>query len=183
MAKLPLPIESAEQVVEAIFAAATDRTRLLVVSHITSPTAVTLPVEPIVAEAKRRGILVASTVPMRSPNCRWSWIVWAAISIVPAVTNGSRSFGSGFLYVSPNTTPRFGRRSSVGALDICTVGCRVAGRDLPTHGQAASSVHLLATVLTIAANNSKNFLARATAAALGLPVRSPPWIAALTPAP
>lgn len=58
IAKLPERFESAEQVVEAIFAAATNRTRLLVVSHITSPTAVILPVHEICAAARERGIAV-----------------------------------------------------------------------------------------------------------------------------
>ena len=58
IAKLPARFESADQVVDAVFSAATDRTRLLVVSHITSPTAVILPVHEICREAKRRGIAV-----------------------------------------------------------------------------------------------------------------------------
>jgi len=101
-AKLPLPIEAADQVVEAIFAAATERTRLLVVSHITSPTAITLPVEPIVAEAKRRGILVCVDGPhavaqlpldLERLGCDFycaSCHKWL-----------SAPFGSGFLYVAP----------------------------------------------------------------------------------
>jgi isopenicillin-N epimerase len=58
IARLPLPIQSAEQVVEAVFAATSEHTRLLVVSHITSPTAIILPIEQIVREAQRRGIRV-----------------------------------------------------------------------------------------------------------------------------
>ena len=42
--ELPLPFRSDSETVDAIFEAVTDRTRLIVVSHITSPTAVTLPV-------------------------------------------------------------------------------------------------------------------------------------------
>jgi len=53
--QLPLPVESADQVVDGLFAGVTPRTRLIVVSHITSPTAITLPVAPICAEARRRG--------------------------------------------------------------------------------------------------------------------------------
>src|SRR5487761_1309886 len=49
---LAAPIASAEQVVETLFAAATDRTRLLVVSHVTSPTAIILPVEAICRRAR-----------------------------------------------------------------------------------------------------------------------------------
>lgn len=58
-ARLPAQIESIEQVIDAIFAVATRQTKLLVVSHITSATAITLPIAEIAAEAKRRGIAVA----------------------------------------------------------------------------------------------------------------------------
>lgn len=58
IARLPDAFESHEQVVEAVFAGATERTRLLVISHITSPTALIMPVEAVCAEARRRGIAV-----------------------------------------------------------------------------------------------------------------------------
>jgi isopenicillin-N epimerase len=52
-----LPIESSEQVVEAIWSGVTDRTRVLFCSHITSPTALTLPVAALVRRAREAGIL------------------------------------------------------------------------------------------------------------------------------
>ena len=55
---LPRPIESREQLVAALFAAVTPRTRLIVVSHITSPTAILFPIEAICARAQREGIAV-----------------------------------------------------------------------------------------------------------------------------
>jgi len=58
VAKLPARIDSVDSVVEAIFAVVTDRTRLVVVSHVTSPTALILPVQAICAEARRRGVAV-----------------------------------------------------------------------------------------------------------------------------
>lgn len=102
VAKLPLPIESAEQVVEAVFAAASGRTRLLVISHITSATAVTLPVELIVAEAKRRGILVCidgphaiAQLPLELERLGCDFYCASCHKWLSA------PFGSGFLYVAP----------------------------------------------------------------------------------
>lgn len=56
---LPVPISSAEEVVATLFAAASERTKLLVVSHITSPTAIVFPVEAICRRAREHGILTA----------------------------------------------------------------------------------------------------------------------------
>jgi isopenicillin-N epimerase len=56
VARLAFPAASADDVVERIVAAATDRTRLAIVSHVTSPTALVLPVERIVRELADRGI-------------------------------------------------------------------------------------------------------------------------------
>jgi isopenicillin-N epimerase len=52
-----LPITSTEQVVEAIWSGVTDRTRVLFLSHITSPTALTLPVAELVRRAREAGII------------------------------------------------------------------------------------------------------------------------------
>lgn len=54
---VPLPIVSTEQVVDAIWSGVTDRTRVLFLSHITSPTALTLPVEELVRRAREAGII------------------------------------------------------------------------------------------------------------------------------
>ncbi|XWX03216.1 aminotransferase class V-fold PLP-dependent enzyme [Aggregatilineales bacterium SYSU G02658] len=54
---LPDPIESAEQVVHAITSQFQPQTRALFLSHITSPTAITLPLEPIMRAARAHGIL------------------------------------------------------------------------------------------------------------------------------
>jgi isopenicillin-N epimerase len=56
-ARLPLPLESPEQVVDAIWGQVTAKTRVLFLSHITSPTALTFPVEALVRRAREAGIL------------------------------------------------------------------------------------------------------------------------------
>ncbi len=54
--RLPLEIESDLQVLEALLTAVTPRTRLALVSHVTSPTATILPIREIVRELDARGI-------------------------------------------------------------------------------------------------------------------------------
>jgi isopenicillin-N epimerase len=58
VARLPRPLRTAGDVVAALESALTSRTKLLVVSHITSPTEVTLPVREIVVALKQRGVAV-----------------------------------------------------------------------------------------------------------------------------
>ena len=54
---IPLPISSAEDVVETLWRAVTPRTRVIFTSHITSPTALILPVEAVCRRAREAGIL------------------------------------------------------------------------------------------------------------------------------
>ncbi len=56
IAKVPFPVQSDDEVVDAILASAGPRTRLAVISHVTSPTALILPIERIVKELASRGI-------------------------------------------------------------------------------------------------------------------------------
>jgi isopenicillin-N epimerase len=56
VAEVPFPIASAAAVKEAILAATTPRTRLAVLDHVTSATALVLPVAELVAEMAARGI-------------------------------------------------------------------------------------------------------------------------------
>ncbi len=54
---VPLPVESGEQVVEAVWSGVTPRTRVLFISHITSPTAIILPVAELVGRAREAGLI------------------------------------------------------------------------------------------------------------------------------
>jgi isopenicillin-N epimerase len=98
--RLPEPLGDVDELVEMLFAAVTPRTRLLVVSHITSPTAVILPVQAICRAARQRGVAVcidgphapaAVSVGLDRLDCDFyvaSCHKWL-----------SAPFGSGFLYV------------------------------------------------------------------------------------
>jgi isopenicillin-N epimerase len=100
--KLPESFHSVAEVVESLFAGVTDRTRLIVVSHITSPTALILPVAEICRQANQRGIRVCIDGPH-------------ALAAVPLAIDRldcdfycaschkwlSAPFGSGFLFVHP----------------------------------------------------------------------------------
>jgi isopenicillin-N epimerase len=53
---LPFPAVSPDEVVSRVLGAVTDRTRLAVVSHVTSPTAIVLPIERVVTALAERGV-------------------------------------------------------------------------------------------------------------------------------
>jgi isopenicillin-N epimerase len=102
VATLPVPVQSAEQIVDAILGATDPRTRLLVVSHITSPTAIILPVAEIVQAARRRGIATCIDGPhavaqlqlnLEQLGCDFYCASCHKWLCAP--------FGSGFLYVAP----------------------------------------------------------------------------------
>lgn len=102
VATLSSPLKTAAELVETLFAAVTSRTRLIVVSHVTSPTAVVLPIEEICRRAYDHGIAVCVDGPhalaMRDVqldrlNCDFY--------CVSAHKWLSAPFGSGFLYVHP----------------------------------------------------------------------------------
>lgn len=56
VARVPFPLRSPEEVVEAVTAAVTPRTRLALLDHVTSPTGILLPIHELVATLRARGI-------------------------------------------------------------------------------------------------------------------------------
>lgn len=56
VAALPFPVAGAEEIIDAVLAKVTGRTRLALIDHITSPTALVLPVATLVRELAARGV-------------------------------------------------------------------------------------------------------------------------------
>jgi isopenicillin-N epimerase len=104
---LPARLDDPDEVVEAVWSGVTPRTRLLFLSHVTSRTAVILPIAPLVARARAAGILsvidgahapgqldldlAALGADVYAGNCH-KWL--------------SSPKGAGFLYVRPEQQER-----------------------------------------------------------------------------
>jgi isopenicillin-N epimerase len=56
-AVLPFPVRSPDDIVDAVLGKVTPRTRVCLISHVTSPSGLILPVERIVPELERRGVV------------------------------------------------------------------------------------------------------------------------------
>jgi isopenicillin-N epimerase len=56
MADIPFPLQSEDEIIEAILASVTSRTRLLLLDHVTSNSALILPVQRIIRELEDRGV-------------------------------------------------------------------------------------------------------------------------------
>jgi isopenicillin-N epimerase len=97
---------SAEEIAETLLAGVTDRTRLIVVSHVTSPTAAILPVAAICRGAQERGVPVCidgpHAVAMVPLDVREIGCDYYAASCHKWL---SAPFGSGFLYVARRRQP------------------------------------------------------------------------------
>ena len=99
---LPMPMLSHEAIVDAVLSACTPKTRLVVFSHITSPTAILLPVEKLCAALRERNIascvdgphaLLQERIHLQRLDCDFytaSCHKWLCAPV-----------GSGFVYVHP----------------------------------------------------------------------------------
>ncbi|WP_448597796.1 aminotransferase class V-fold PLP-dependent enzyme [Thermoleptolyngbya sp.] len=56
VAEIPFPLTSPDQVVQSVLSKVTDRTRLLLIDHVTSQTALVLPIAPLIRALAERGI-------------------------------------------------------------------------------------------------------------------------------
>jgi len=101
---LPLPFRTAHDVVNRFLSAVDDRTRLVIVDHITSPTALILPVAEIARWCKSRGVLclvdgahAPGMIPLRIDDIGADWYTGNLHKWVCAPR------GCGFLVASPQT--------------------------------------------------------------------------------
>jgi isopenicillin-N epimerase len=69
---VPFPIAEPAQVVEAVAAALTPRTRLVLIDHVTSPTGLIFPVAEIAARAAAGAPRCWWTAPTPRACCRWT---------------------------------------------------------------------------------------------------------------
>jgi isopenicillin-N epimerase len=102
-AHVPLPLTSPDEVVEAIFAAVTPRTRAIFLSHVTSGTALRLPIETVGQRAREAGILTV----VDGAHAVGQWPVdLDAIGVDLYASNFHKWLcapkGSGFLYAHPD---------------------------------------------------------------------------------
>lgn len=101
-ALIPVPINTASDILDPLFAAVTPQTKLIVVSHVTSPTAIVFPVQEICRRAKERGIAVCIDGPhaiaMREVSLKNLGCDFYCASLHKWL---SAPLGSGFLYVAP----------------------------------------------------------------------------------
>jgi len=102
VAELPATLNSGEEIVERMFESVSEKTKVIVVSHVTSPTALVFPVEEICGRARERGILTCVDGPhalatvdvsLRKLDCDFYCASCHKWLCAP--------FGSGVLFVNP----------------------------------------------------------------------------------
>jgi isopenicillin-N epimerase len=103
VAEMPFPLQHEDEVVGAILAAVTDKTKFALIDHITSPTALLFPVARIVYELKQRGV---ECLIDGAHACGMVEVDVPALGAAFYVGNGHKWLGAapgvGFLYVRPD---------------------------------------------------------------------------------
>jgi isopenicillin-N epimerase len=101
VASLPRPVESVEQLIASVLETFTIHTRLLVISHITSPTAIILPVQQLCAAAKEHNVATCidgphapAQIPLNLSELGCDFYAASCHKWLSA------PFGSGFLHVN-----------------------------------------------------------------------------------
>lgn len=147
VAELPATLNSDEEIVERLFESVSNKTRVIVVSHVTSPTALVFPVEEICRRARERGIvtcvdgphaLATVDVSLRKLDCDFYCASCHKWLCAP--------FGSGFLFVNP-------RRQGKVKPALVSWGGSIAGRQPSWKDES----------LWLGTRNPAAFLATATA--------------------
>ena len=105
---LPMPLSNPKQITDAILAGCNERTRLVILSHITSPTAIILPVADICAQLRARGIASCIDGPhallqeqFRLYNLQCDFYTASCHKWLCA------PLGSGFVYIDPRWQSQF----------------------------------------------------------------------------
>jgi len=101
-AHVPLPLTSPDEVIEAIFSVVTPRTRAIFLSHVTSGTALRLPIEAVARRAREAGILTV----VDGAHAVGQWPVDLHATGVDLYASNFHKWlcapkGSGFLYARP----------------------------------------------------------------------------------
>lgn len=104
--RLPVPFTDAHSVVQSVLNAVTPRTRLAVFSHVTSPTAVVLPVAALCQALRARNVLTCIDGP-HALAMRHIDLAALGCDFYGASCHKwlSAPFGTGFLYVNPACQP------------------------------------------------------------------------------
>ena len=99
---LPCPATTVDEVVESVISAMTSRTKILIISHITSGTATILPVKEICAAAKQKQVLVCVDGPHALAQTEVN-IAEIGCDFYTASCHKwlCAPFGSGFLFAAP----------------------------------------------------------------------------------